>query len=268
MCKIMLMKRENRYNAPHLVLDIGNTKVGGAVFEGDKILSKFRFKRGADWHDYLGERVAACGTLSGALVSSVVPALNSQVIKILKDQGVNPLLASDGKIPIGNKGHGVGSDRLADACGAVKLHGENVIAVSVGTALVFNVIKEAVFCGGVICPGMGMGVRALAEHCAMLPLVDVERPERICSLETIGNIQSGAYYGFVGTIERIVSGLQRECFSDKKAIVIMTGGVFSRNRGEPTELGEQLEGDLRGVIDSLEIDLTVIGLNEIFKHNI
>ncbi len=256
------------YLSPHLVIDIGNTKIGGAVFAGDELIMKFRFRRSAHWTEELSRSLIHCGKLSGALVSSVFPAINPTVMQMLSSLKIPVTFVEDLKLTIDNHGHNVGSDRLADAYGVMKLHPGNAITIAVGTALVFNVIKGNAFYGGAICPGMGMGLRALAEHCALLPLVEITKPTVVCSNETEGNMRSGIYYGLLGTIERLIKELKHECFADSTACVVMTGGLFSGTQGESTILGTQLKRDLGNIVDHLEVDLTSIGLNEIYKKHL
>ena len=41
---------------------------------------------------------------------------------------------------------------------------------------------------------------------------------------TVESIQSGLYYGHLGTIKELSERLTRECFHDEKPLVIGTGG--------------------------------------------
>ena len=63
--------------------------------------------------------------------------------------------------------HAVGKDRLVDAAYAAANFPLPVVTVDLGTATTFNVVDEnKVFRGGVICPGLSTGLRALGERCA------------------------------------------------------------------------------------------------------
>lgn len=56
----------------------------------------------------------------------------------------------------------MGKDRLVDAAYAAAKFPLPVITVDLGTATTFNVVDEdRVFRGGVICPGLSTGLRAL-----------------------------------------------------------------------------------------------------------
>ena len=73
----------------------------------------------------------------------------------------------------------VGKDRLVDAAYAAANFPLPVITVDLGTATTFNVVdKDRVFRGGVICPGLSTGLRALGERCAQLPQVHLGSPKK------------------------------------------------------------------------------------------
>ena len=70
----------------------------------------------------------------------------------------------------------MGSDRIADAMGAVKLFPErNLIVVDFGTATtVCAVSKDRVFLGGNIMPGIRLAMEALESKTAKLPSVEIK----------------------------------------------------------------------------------------------
>lgn len=259
------------YLEPHLILDIGNTKIAGTVFVADTIVNQFRIVHQGSWMKALKKWLEENGPFSAVLLGSVAPHLNKRVgaifqkkqipFAVLQDLSldVKILGANDGKVKIG-------SDRLADTYGALKLHPGNSITVAMGTALVFNVVgKERSFRGGLICPGIAMCARALATQTALLPLVHVAKPSFCCSQTTEENISGGIYYSILGAVEKIVQQLKQECFPREPATVIMTGGVFS-NPAAPSALTNAFVQDLKGIVDAFEPNLTVIGMNEIFKR--
>src|SRR5699024_12810378 len=71
----------------------------------------------------------------------------------------------------------VGKDRIADAAYAAANYPLPVVTVDLGTATTFNVVDgDRVFRGGVICPGLSTGLRALGDRCAQLPQIHLARP--------------------------------------------------------------------------------------------
>ncbi len=73
--------------------------------------------------------------------------------------------------------------------------------IDVGTATTFDVITAGRdYLGGVILPGPGISVEALAGKTARLPAVEISRPESVLGRSTIESIQSGVFFGQVGAI--------------------------------------------------------------------
>lgn len=141
----------------NLVLDIGNTAVKWATFEGAALTD-----HGHGMPDGLlteADRVLACA--SGAADTSL-PLLTS----------ATPLpIRLDYKTP-----DTLGPDRVAAACGAWALHpGEDCLVVDAGTCITVDFIDaKGVYHGGAILPGISMGLKALHTFTARLPLVGIE----------------------------------------------------------------------------------------------
>src|SRR5947209_13950372 len=77
--------------------------------------------------------------------------------------------------------------------------------------------------GGVICPGIGISADALFENTARLPRVDIRKPARVIGSTTVGSLQSGLYYGYLGLVDGILERLLNEM--GKEAAVVATGGL-------------------------------------------
>ena len=126
----------------------------------------------------------------GVIISSVVPSVLTLLQECVRNLfGTEPLLVTSESdlgmtfsIPEPEK---VGRDRLVDAAWAAAHYPLPVITVDLGTATTFNVVDEnRVFRGGVICPGLSTGLRALGERCAQLPQVHLGSPARPPDPET------------------------------------------------------------------------------------
>ena len=120
--------------------------------------------------------------------------------------------------------HAVGKDRLVDAAYAAANFPLPVITVDLGTATTFNVVDEnRVFRGGVICPGLSTGLRALGERCAQLPQVRLSSPKAAIGVNTESCMLSGSVLGTAvlldGITQRIVEELGRP------ATLVVTGGL-------------------------------------------
>ena len=64
--------------------------------------------------------------------------------------------------------------------------------------------------GGVICPGIGISADALFERTARLPRVEIRKPARVIGSNTVGSLQSGLYYGYLGLVDGILELLLAE----------------------------------------------------------
>ena len=67
-----------------------------------------------------------------------------------------------------------------------------------------------------------MSINGLFARTARLPMVDFRAPEKLVGSNTVGSIQSGLYYGFIGLIDGIVERIVAELGPGTKAVA--TGG--------------------------------------------
>jgi type III pantothenate kinase len=115
------------------------------------------------------------------------------------------------------------------------------------------VYKRQVFEGVAIAPGIGTGAESLFDAGAMLPAVDLHRPDHVIGKNTILSLQSGLIYGFAGLVEGIVSRMKAELGGEAK--VVATGGLATLISGEVA------------CIDAVEPELTLLGVRMIYEHN-
>ena len=117
----------------------------------------------------------------------------------------------------------VGADRLVNAVAGFHKYGGPCVIVDMGTTINFDVVsKDAEFLGGVIAPGIGMSISGLFARTARLPMVDFRGPEKLVGSNTVGSIQSGLYYGFIGLIDGIVERIAAQLGPETKTVA--TGG--------------------------------------------
>lgn len=143
----------------NLTLDIGNTAVKWATFEGRTLL-----EQGHDLPtDKLTEAEAVLACASG---------------KVPETAYAFPLLTAERTLPIrlGYKTpQTLGADRIAAACGAWSLHrGQACLVIDAGTCITVDFIDDGgTYHGGAIMPGLQMNLQALHTFTAKLPLVDI-----------------------------------------------------------------------------------------------
>jgi type III pantothenate kinase len=165
------------------------------------------------------------------VISSVVPPLDP-VLRQMCERYFNskPLFIEPG-VKTGMPVHydnpaEVGADRIVNAVAAFEKYGGPCVVVDFGTATTFDCVSaKGEYLGGVICPGIGISADALFERTARLPRVEIRRPARVIGSNTVGSLQSGLYYGYLGLVDGILELLLAELGKDTRCIA--TGGLGS-----------------------------------------
>ncbi|MBX9614830.1 MAG: type III pantothenate kinase [Caulobacteraceae bacterium] len=251
-----------------LAIEQGNTNTLFAVHDGENWIAQWRTateaSRTADEYavwltQLLTMRRIDLSSLDGCIISSVVP----QSIFNLKNLSrrylnVEPLVIGDNValgIPVRiTKPSEAGADRLVNAIGAHLAYPGDLIVIDSGTATTFDVVAaDGAFEGGAIAPGINLSLQALHEAAAMLPRIAIQRPERVIGKDTVSNMQSGVFWGYVGLIEGMVHRIKAEWGAPMT--VVGTGGVASLFEGATES------------IDRFDPDLTIRGLLEIWRRN-
>ncbi|HKC63692.1 MAG TPA: type III pantothenate kinase, partial [Pyrinomonadaceae bacterium] len=112
------------------------------------------------------------------------------------------------------------------AVAAVHKYGAPSIVVDFGTATTFNAIDaQGRYLGGVITPGINISSEALFQRAARLPPVEIKRPETVIGSSTVGSMQSGLYYGYIGLVDGILKRMLEELGASTR--VVATGGLAS-----------------------------------------
>lgn len=222
-----------------LAIDVGNTNITFAVFDGSRLAASWRIgtvaRRTEDEYSVL-----LCGLfqrdglstqqIDGIAISSVVPATIFPLSKLAKHQFhiEDPFVLRSGEdagiavryFPQTD----VGADRLANAVGAHELYGGPVIVVDFGTATTFDAVAaDGTYLGGAIAPGIESSVEALVAKAAQLRRVQYVRPASPVATTTVESLQAGVLYGFAGQVDGIVERFREEM--GKNARVVATGGL-------------------------------------------
>ena len=251
-----------------LAIDIGNTNIVVGVFDGEKLKATWRL--GTDVHKLEDEYAAlllellsmkglAFADIDDAIISSSVPPLVTVFEELCRRYfEVTPMIVGPGiktgvRISIENPRE-VGADRVVNAAAAHKLYGGPLIVIDFGTATTLDAVsEEGDYLGGAIAPGIVISSEALFEHAAKLPRVELVRPPKAIGRNSVSAMQSGIVFGYVGLIEGIVARMQKELGGTAK--VIATGGLANIIASET------------GVVDAVELDLTLVGLRLIYELN-
>lgn len=221
-----------------LVIDVGNTNTSLGVFDGTQLLAHWRLTTArARTVDEYGVHARNLFTLAGldfqvihaVAIASVVPPLNYTLKRMAEVYfHLTPLFidhnTATGIEILYNPASDVGADRIVDAVASVHKYGAPCIVVDFGTATTYNAINAASqYVGGSIQPGITISADALFDRAARLPRVEIKKPESVIGSSTAGSIQSGLYYGTIGSVEGILRLMIAELGGDAR--VIATGGL-------------------------------------------
>ncbi|NCA67977.1 MAG: type III pantothenate kinase, partial [Clostridia bacterium] len=105
-----------------------------------------------------------------------------------------------------------------------RLYTSPALIIDFGTATTFDLLnKKGEYEGGLITPGAGIAIEALAEKTALLPKIKLGQPKRLIGKNTHDSIKSGIIYGLTsmtdGLIDKIQYGRKTPLF------VLATGGL-------------------------------------------
>ena len=252
-----------------LTLDIGNTNIKTALFEGMEMIKYWRISTNrsmsSDEYGILLVNLFAYekvdkSQIEGIMMSSVVPSINFTIEHMCRNYfGMEPLTVAPGvKTGINIRYENpreLGSDRIANAVAAYELYGGPCITVDFGTATSFGAITRAgEFLGGCICPGLKLAAEALTERAAQLPRFELVKPDSVIGRNKITGMQSGIVYGYVGQVSYLVERIKAE-MGCPDAKVIATGGLAV------------LIAQETNAIDVLDGLLTLKGLCLIYEKN-
>ena len=220
-----------------VAMDIGNTNIKAAVFEGSRLVKRWRCATDpamtsdqygiimADLFRYHNLNMQA---VEGIMISSVVPTINYTIEHMCWDYfHLEPRLLVPGmktglNIRYENPRE-LGSDRIANAVAVSTLYGGPAIFIDFGTA--------------------------------KLPSIELVLPPQVIGKTTVSNIQAGILYGYIGSVEKIVGQMKLE-LGGADIRVIATGGMA------------HLVKSNSDVIDEINPDLTLTGLRLIYERNL
>jgi type III pantothenate kinase len=234
------------------VLDVGNTNTVLGVFARaagpaaeavespryDRLLANWRVatsrtstvdEYGVLFRNLFSMAQLEAKAIHGIVVSSVVPPLDPVLRQVceryfsLRPLFIEPGVRTGMPVQYDNPAE-VGADRIVNGVAAYDKYGGPCVIVDFGTATTFDCVsKKGEYLGGVICPGIGISADALFERTARLPRVEIRKPARVIGTNTVGSLQSGLYYGYLGLVDGILELLLAELGAETR--VVATGGL-------------------------------------------
>lgn len=249
-----------------LLIDVGNTTTVVGLWDGDRVVHRWRIstdrERTADESRLLLRSMLAeyGGNVTGGCLASVVPPRTEawrEAMDVLIDGDlvvVGPGTKTGISLNVDNPRE-VGADRVANAIGAVRLFGPPVIVVDFGTATTVDLVAgDGSYRGGAIAPGLEVSADALVTHASALRQVELIPPRSAVGRSTVEAIQSGLIFGYAGLVDGLVTRIRATIEEDCPAVA--TGGLAAIVVAHTQSIA------------SIEPDLTLVGLAEIFARNL
>jgi type III pantothenate kinase len=258
-----------------LAIDVGNTNIVLGVFDGATLIQSWRLQtvreRTSDELGLLIDGLFAHSRVDrvkirGVILGSVVPPLTGTIRQMVERYfGVTAMIIEPGvntRMPILYKSPAeVGADRIVNAVAAYEKFGKTaagsgrpMIIVDFGTATTLDAVSAAgEYLGGAICPGVSISADALFQRAARLPRIEVRKPAAVVGKTTVGAMESGLFFGYVGMVEGLVRRMTDELGGH--ATVVATGGLATVIAPETP------------LIRHVDIELTLQGLRIVWERN-
>ncbi|MCS6852526.1 MAG: type III pantothenate kinase [Gemmataceae bacterium] len=221
---------------PDVVADVGNSRIKWGRCRDDRIaaVAALPHDEPTAWGRQLEiDDWRAAQPLTWA-VSGVAPRVVNRLVAWLEERGDRVVrIERAAQLPLRvelERPDHVGIDRLLKAVAVndwlARQPGPRppAIIVDAGTAITVDLVDETgAFQGGSILPGLRLAARALHEHTALLPLVEL--PPEVPPLpgkSTPAALQAGLYHGLAGAVDRLIARLAAGCV--RPPAVVLAGG--------------------------------------------
>ena len=213
----------------YIIGDIGNTSTKICLLEQSKIIksisisTKKIFLKG--FIKKIIKRLNKKNLRKEILFSCVVPLVLSKIKKDLNKTGFKVLeiksfnLKKIIKINIQNIKQ-LGSDRIVNSIEGKKFR--NCLVIDFGTATTFDIIKNGIYEGGVIAPGVKLSIKNLSQATALLPIFDLKSNQKRYGKNTKDALNAGFIWGYDGLINNIINKITKNWKMNYK--IILTGG--------------------------------------------
>ena len=208
----------------NLTIDMGNTRVKYAVFDGGTVVSDGCSE---EFDEAVIDRIlAAHPGITQAIVATTRGPVDDTVALVRRRIGRCLRLSPQLPLPIRNgytTPETLGEDRLAAAVGAASLYpGRNLLIVDFGTAITIDQVSaDGVFRGGNISPGMQMRYKALHQFTGRLPLIDSNGRKVPMGWDTETAIRAGVLKGMEYEISGYIEAMKHKY---PELLVFLTGG--------------------------------------------
>jgi len=207
-----------------LTVDVGNTRIKGAVFEGNTALESFVFTS----HEVpvVVKNILVKYTKITHLVVASVGKVEKEAFLVFQEEVKLHFVSHQDVFPFINKYETpltLGIDRMVLAAGAtLQYPNQNRLVIDAGTCITYDFIDvDNNYLGGAISPGLRLRYEVLHNFTSKLPLLSLESPLGLIGKTTSQSIHSGVVNGLVNEIDGFIDEY-RQLYSN--FIIILTGG--------------------------------------------
>jgi type III pantothenate kinase len=202
------------------VLDIGNTRIKGAVFNDDGSIAL---------QPYFTELEAAIHWLQQEQVTSLMTASVAQAIMPHIPGITTYSLTHESHLPFKNlysSKETLGVDRIAVmAAAAIDYPDQAVLVFDIGTCMTIDLLHpDGTYKGGNISPGIKMRLEAMHQMTKRLPLATKEDSTSLMGDTTRSAIASGVIHGMRFEIEGYINTFKQDY---PELITVLCGGDYS-----------------------------------------
>ena len=208
-----------------LAIDVGNTNIVLGCIEDGKILNIVRAHTDANRTD--AEHAIQLKQLlnffnhdphsfEGAILSSVVPPITGPLIAAVKYvTGLDCMVVGPGiktglNLRVDDPGT-VAGDLVVGGVAAIACYGAPAIVLEFGTATSMVVVDARnSYRGGVIMPGVRMGLQALSSGTSLLPDIALTAPAKVIGTNTADAMRSGTVYATASMIDGMIARMEEE----------------------------------------------------------
>ncbi len=245
----------------YIVGDIGNTStricllnknfkiIKSIIIDTKKIFIKGYMKK-------IFKKLFKINVKKKILFSSVVPFALKRIKNCLKDLNKDAVeikkfnLKRLIKLNIKNVNQ-IGSDRIVNSIEGKKY--KNCLIIDFGTATTFDIVKNRVYEGGVIAPGVKLSMKNLSQSTALLPMFNLKNKQNSYGKNTKEALNAGFIWGYEGLINNIINKITLKWKMKYK--IILTGGysIFFKKMIKK-----------KGVI--VDKDITIKGVAKVYRE--
>ncbi len=221
-----------------ITIDIGNTWTKTCVFDGLTMLHSIRTRKpepdtiGMMSHLWNADYAALCSVRKPEeAVRTALGNIYGERLFVLNGNSPLPIRINY------SDPSALGADRIAAACGAVALFGNDaLLVIDAGTAITADIVAGSVFVGGKISPGLRLRLESLHKSTGRLPNIEPDSGCPGLGNDTADCILAGTLGGLLAEIK---ADMEQAKNGYSCTTAILTGGhasLLARELGNDTPL--------------------------------